>query len=67
MSETDVTLEEGRELLKKVKQAQRRTTIARFKAKLHEPRWVFWTAFKYLTLLMAAVAVIVPPYCVLMA
>ncbi len=67
MSETDVTLDEGRELLKKVKQAQRRTTIARFKAKLHEPHWVFWTAFKYLTLLMAAVAVIVPPYCVLMA
>lgn len=67
MSETDVTLDEGRELLRKVKQAQRRTTAARLKARLHEPRWVFWTAVKYITLLMAAVAVIVPPYCVLMA
>ncbi len=67
MSETDMTVDEGRELLRKVKQAQRRTTMARFKAKLHDPRWVFWVVFKYITLLMAAIAVIVPPYCVLMA
>ncbi|WP_051326645.1 carbohydrate ABC transporter permease [Aliagarivorans taiwanensis] len=40
---------------------------ARFMNKLGQPHWLFWTAFKYLTLILAAIAVLVPPYAVLLA
>jgi len=35
--------------------------------KLRNPSWVFWMSFKYITLILASIAVLVPPYCVLMA
>ncbi|MGL6259294.1 carbohydrate ABC transporter permease [Vibrio sp. WXL103] len=40
---------------------------ARLKQRLRQPKWLFWTAFKYLTLALATLAVLVPPYAVLMA
>jgi multiple sugar transport system permease protein len=40
---------------------------ARFIGKLKQPRWVFWTLFKYMTLILASVAVLVPPFAVLLA
>ncbi|TKF54659.1 carbohydrate ABC transporter permease [Vibrio sp. F13] len=40
---------------------------ARLIKRLKQPKWVFWTTFKYLTLLLATLAVLVPPYAVLMA
>ncbi len=38
---------------------------ARLLSKLRQPSWVFWTGFKYLTLLLVSVAVLVPPMAVL--
>lgn len=40
---------------------------ARFINKLKQPKWLFWTLFKYLTLVLASVAVLVPPFAVLLA
>lgn len=40
---------------------------ARFFKKLKNPSWLFWMTIKYITLIFASVAVLVPPYCVLMA
>ncbi|MGY5451894.1 carbohydrate ABC transporter permease [Agarivorans sp. MS3-6] len=40
---------------------------ARFISKLKQPRWVFWTIFKYVTLILASMAVLVPPFAVLLA
>ncbi|WP_163134579.1 carbohydrate ABC transporter permease [Agarivorans sp. Alg241-V36] len=40
---------------------------ARVLNKLKQPSWVFWTCIKYLTLILASLAVLVPPYAVLMA
>ncbi|WP_105901686.1 carbohydrate ABC transporter permease [Vibrio gangliei] len=40
---------------------------ARFKQNLSKPSWVFWQLFKYATLIIASIAVLVPPYSVLMA
>lgn len=40
---------------------------ARFFSQLRKPNWLFWTAFKYVTLILATLAVLVPPYAVLLA
>ncbi|WP_246225783.1 carbohydrate ABC transporter permease [Vibrio agarilyticus] len=40
---------------------------ARLIRNLSNPSWLFWTIFKYFTLILASVAVLVPPYSVLMA
>lgn len=66
MSANALTSEE-KILMDKVAAAQRRTDLERLKRKLHDPRWVFWMGVKYLTLIVAALAVLIPPYCVLMA
>ncbi|MBQ9273724.1 MAG: carbohydrate ABC transporter permease [Succinivibrio sp.] len=66
MSANALTAEE-KALMDKVAAAQRRTDLERLKRKLHDPRWVFWMGVKYLTLIVAALAVLIPPYCVLMA
>lgn len=39
----------------------------RLKKNLSDPTWVFWVTFKYLTLILASIAVLVPPYAVFMA
>lgn len=39
----------------------------RFLAKLKKPQWVFWMLVKYASLLIASIAVLVPPYAILMA
>ncbi|SFK36409.1 carbohydrate ABC transporter permease [Succinivibrio dextrinosolvens] len=40
---------------------------ARLFKKLKNPSWLFWMSIKYITLIFASIAVLVPPYCVLMA
>ncbi len=39
----------------------------RLRRNIRNPKWLFWVTFKYLTLLLGAVAVLVPPYAVFMA
>jgi multiple sugar transport system permease protein len=60
-------MSEDAELMEKVARSQKEMRKARFKKNLAKPSWVFWTTFKYLTLLLGALAVLVPPYAVLMA
>jgi multiple sugar transport system permease protein len=65
--QNQTALAEDEQLLAKVTRSERAIKKARFKKNLSTPRWVFWTSFKYLTLFLGALAVLVPPYAVLMA
>ncbi|MDG3085314.1 carbohydrate ABC transporter permease [Vibrio hannami] len=58
---------EERQLLAKVDASKKAIKKARLKKNLSNPSWIFWSSFKYLTLVLAAIAVLVPPYSVLMA
>ncbi|ANQ24667.1 sugar ABC transporter permease [Vibrio natriegens] len=68
MSEQHLALSlEEQEQLKRVQRSEKQIKKARLKKNLSNPSWVFWSGFKYLTLAVAALAVLVPPYSVLMA
>jgi multiple sugar transport system permease protein len=54
-------------LMKHVSASEKRMRYARLKKNLSKPSWVFWVGFKYLTLFLGSLAVLVPPYAVLMA
>jgi len=63
---TAISYEEQR-LIAKVERSERAMRKARLKKTLSNPSQVFWLTFKYLTLALASLAVLVPPYSVLMA
>ncbi|QIL86819.1 carbohydrate ABC transporter permease (plasmid) [Vibrio sp. HDW18] len=63
---TATSYEEQR-LIAKVERSERAMRKARLKKTLSNPSQVFWLTFKYLTLALASLAVLVPPYSVLMA
>ncbi len=46
---------------------ERQLVRQRLLNKLKQPHWVFWMLVKYVTLLLASVAVLIPPYAILMA
>lgn len=50
-----------------IKRQERNIARQRLLAKLQRPHWVFWMLVKYATLLVAGIAVLVPPYAILMA
>ncbi len=53
-------------LLARVTRSEKAIKQARMKKNLQNKSWLFWTGFKYLTLFLAALFVLVPPYSVLM-
>ncbi len=50
-----------------IKRVERQLARQRLLSKMKRPQWLFWTLVKYVTLLMASVAVLIPPYAILMA
>lgn len=50
-----------------IKRVERQLARQRLRSKMKRPQWLFWTLVKYVTLLMASVAVLIPPYAILMA
>ncbi|OQQ10682.1 sugar ABC transporter permease [Vibrio splendidus] len=59
--------QEDQQILDRVERSEKQMKKARLKKNLSNPSWVFWSTFKYLTLFLASLAVLVPPYSVLMA
>lgn len=51
----------------KMKDSESKITRQRFLLNLKKPHWVFWVLVKYATLIIASIAVLVPPYAILMA
>lgn len=50
-----------------IKRVERQLARQRLLSKMQRPQWLFWVLVKYVTLLMASVAVLIPPYAILMA
>ncbi|MBP8127611.1 MAG: carbohydrate ABC transporter permease [Aeromonadaceae bacterium] len=50
-----------------IKRVERQLARQRLLSKMKRPQWLFWMLVKYVTLLMASVAVLIPPYAILMA
>ncbi len=50
-----------------IKRVERQLARQRLFSKMKRPQWLFWMLVKYVTLLMASVAVLIPPYAILMA
>lgn len=50
-----------------IKRVERQLARQRLLSKMQRPQWLFWMLVKYVTLLMASVAVLIPPYAILMA
>jgi multiple sugar transport system permease protein len=50
-----------------IKRVERQLARQRLFSKMTRPQWLFWMQVKYVTLLMASVAVLIPPYAILMA
>ncbi|MEH0664752.1 carbohydrate ABC transporter permease [Vibrio scophthalmi] len=68
MSDQTTTMTHKEQLVvEKVERSKRLMKKARFKKNMSNPSWVFWALFKYMTLILASFAVLVPPYSVLMA
>ncbi|USD67403.1 carbohydrate ABC transporter permease [Vibrio sp. SCSIO 43136] len=68
MTEQNMILsQDEQKIAERVERCEQEFKKARLRKNLSNPSWVFWTAFKYLTLFLASVAVLVPPYSVLMA
>jgi len=68
MSDQTTTMTHEEQLVvEKVERSKRLMKKARFKKNMSNPSWVFWALFKYMTLILASFAVLVPPYSVLMA
>jgi len=68
MAEQNIDLNSQEQLvMKRIERSEKEMKKARLRKNLSKPSWVFWTTFKYLTLFLASLAVLVPPYSVLMA
>jgi ABC-type glycerol-3-phosphate transport system permease component len=50
-----------------IKRVERQLARQRLLSRMKRPQWLFWMLVKYVTLLMASVAVLIPPYAILMA
>jgi ABC-type glycerol-3-phosphate transport system permease component len=50
-----------------IKRVERQLARQRLLSKMKRPQWLFWVLVKYVTLLIASVAVLIPPYAILMA
>ena len=50
-----------------IRRGERQLARQRLLNKLKQPKWVFWMLVKYVTLNLASVAVLIPPYAILMA
>jgi ABC-type glycerol-3-phosphate transport system permease component len=52
---------------RKIKASENQIIRQRLLTKFKKPEWVFWLLVKYSTLVIASIAVLVPPYAILMA
>ena len=50
-----------------IRRGERQLARQRLLNKLKQPKWVFWMLVKYVTLMLASVGVLIPPYAILMA
>ena len=50
-----------------IRRGERQLARQRLLNKLKQPKWVFWMLVKYVTLILASVALLIPPYAILMA
>ncbi|MEH0674037.1 carbohydrate ABC transporter permease [Vibrio scophthalmi] len=67
LDQTSTMTHEEHLVVEKVERSKRLMKKARLKKNMSNPSWVFWALFKYMTLILASLAVLVPPYSVLMA